>query len=73
MTEIENKILNLFKNGNASHAYIFFGDNQVGKFTFALKLANFLESGKLEESTPLTETLVIKPIIEETKSSIGKR
>lgn len=72
MSEIEDKILNLFKSDSASHAYIFFGDNQVGKFTFAKSLANFLEFNEFKQSTkPLSETLIIKPIIEETKSSIG--
>lgn len=72
-SEIENKVLNLFKSGFSSHAYIFFGDNQVGKFTFAKKLANFLEFGKETNETtkPTSETLFIKPTIEETKASIG--
>lgn len=44
-----------------AHGYIFFGDPHIGKFTFALQLANFLEYK--EFSTPvknLSEVLVIK-------------
>ena len=69
---LEEKIRRLFDSNKASHAYLFFGDSQVGKLTFALKLAGYLEFGKFEKNTRLfSETLVIKPIIEETKESIG--
>ncbi|MEK7463306.1 MAG: hypothetical protein AAB621_03035, partial [Patescibacteria group bacterium] len=51
----------LFKNGNLSHGYIFFGEPQVGKFSFALSLANFLETGNFESGGKmLSEILIIK-------------
>lgn len=52
----------LFKNDSLSHGYIFFGEEQVGKKTFALALANFNEKGKFEApSGILTETKLIAP------------
>lgn len=38
----------LIENGKLSHGYVFFGEPQVGKFTFARYLANFLESGEFD-------------------------
>ncbi len=44
-----------------SHGYIFFGENQIGKFTFALSLANFLENKVFEApKKTLFESLIIK-------------
>jgi DNA polymerase-3 subunit delta' len=60
----EDKI-NLFKKlveGNElRHAYLFFGDSQVGKSLFAKMLANFCERGKFEadSSAPLIDFLSI--------------
>lgn len=51
----------LSKKGNLSHGYIFFGEPQVGKFSFALLLANFLETGEFSLSRRmLSEALIIK-------------
>lgn len=38
----------LLRRGALSHGYIFFGEDQVGKKTFALAFANLLERGKFE-------------------------
>ena len=44
-----------------SQGYIFFGEPQVGKFSFALALANFLENEIFElPEKPLTETMILK-------------
>lgn len=52
----------LLKDNILSHGYIFFGEEQVGKKTFALSLANFLEKGKFEEpSVILSEAKLISP------------
>lgn len=65
----------LVKERRLSNSYIFFGETQVGKYTFAISLGSLIEHGVFEnpESTKdsykklLTETLVIKP----TEGSIG--
>ncbi|MBU4348028.1 AAA family ATPase [Patescibacteria group bacterium] len=49
------------KNERLAHGYIFFGEHQLGKFSFALSLANFLEKGNFDISEKiLSETLIIK-------------
>lgn len=67
LTRIFKKLL---KERILSNSYIFFGEPQVGKFSFALSVASYIESGKFEipELTPggfpkhaLRELLVIKP------------
>jgi len=51
----------LVKNSSLAHGYIFFGEPQVGKFSFALSLANFLENNEFDApSKLLSETLTIK-------------
>jgi len=51
----------LSKKGNLSHGYIFFGEPQVGKFSFASSLAGFLETGDFEsDGRMLSEVLIIK-------------
>ncbi|OGY43883.1 MAG: hypothetical protein A2820_01365 [Candidatus Buchananbacteria bacterium RIFCSPHIGHO2_01_FULL_40_35] len=65
----------LIKDGDLAHGYIFFGEPQVGKYSFALSLAAFLEDGKFEEIETesglpkriLEEALIIKPV----EGSIG--
>lgn len=43
-----------------SHAYLFFGEPQVGKFLFAQSLANYIENQKFEKPLViLRETLII--------------
>lgn len=60
----------LIKENSLSHAYLFFGDNQIGKFTFAKSLAYFLETGEFEIGPkPLIDFLMIQPDLE--KDSIG--
>lgn len=50
----------LVKLGKLSHAYIFFGEPEVGKFYFAKHLAHLLEEGKLElTNRPLQDALVL--------------
>ncbi len=59
--KLETIFKELIKAKTISQGYIFFGEPQVGKFSFALALANFLENGvfKLPEK-PLTETMILK-------------
>ncbi len=60
--------INLFKkladDDNLSHAYLFFGEPQVGKFLFSLLLANYLEKKIFEsqqlDKRPLEEALIIE-------------
>ena len=58
--------INLFKkladDNKLSHAYLFFGDPEIGKFLFANFLANYLEKSAFEKPTAiLEELLVISP------------
>ena len=60
---------NLIKSNQLSHSYIFFGEPQVGKYSFALSLASCLEKGifekvEVENELPkhvLEETLIVRP------------
>lgn len=62
----------LIKEDKLSHGYIFFGEPQVGKATFAKYLVNFLEFGKFESSSGIsTESLIITPDIQNGNGSIG--
>lgn len=59
-----------------SHAYLFFGEEGIGKFLHAIALANYIESGKFEEpDKDLSETLVVdfnKPSnLEQNKETVG--
>ena len=58
-----------------SHAYLFFGEPQIGKFIFTTCLANYVENDKFEEPTaPLLEALVVDfeaETNEEGKESVG--
>lgn len=59
----------LVKNNNLSHAYLFYGDSQIGKFLFAKHLAYFLEFGQFEVSEePLIDTQAFSP---NDKNTIG--
>lgn len=52
-----------------SHGYIFFGEPQVGKFSFAHSLANYFETGELAlPKGILTELHIVKP---DEKGTIG--
>lgn len=59
--DLIERFSNLHKKGNLFHSYVFFGEPQVGKFSFALALANFLETGNFDITEKLlSETLTIK-------------
>ena len=69
----QKNLIKLFKkmadNDKLFHAYLFFGEPQVGKFLFAVSLANYLEYGVFEEPKKiLEETLIIFP---DEKNKIG--
>ncbi len=60
----------LVKKDTLGHAYLFFGEPQIGKFSFACHLAYFIEHGKFEVSKEaLIDTVFIKP--EEGKKKVG--
>lgn len=60
--ELIENFKRLTKSDGLSHGYIFFGEPQVGKFTFGKCLANFLETGEFELPTSyLKEILEIVP------------
>ena len=70
--KLERSFKKLIKEDRLSQGYIFFGEAQVGKFTFAKYLVNFLEAGEFEEPTRiLSEALFIKPITQDGGESIG--
>lgn len=60
-----------------SHAYLFFGEPQIGKFLFAKCLANYIENGKFSEPEGiLNETLLVDfssdlKNIQSNKESVG--
>jgi len=60
-----------------SHAYLFFGEPETGKFLFARSLVNYIETGKFEEPVGLlNETLTIDfsknpEELESNRESIG--
>ncbi|MEE8131545.1 MAG: hypothetical protein V3T98_00640 [Candidatus Paceibacterota bacterium] len=67
--QLINDFKKLTENSKLSHAYLFFGEAQVGKFIFAQHLANFLENKIFDlPSSFLNETFVISP---DDKGSIG--
>ncbi len=50
----------LIREGGLTHGYIFFGESEVGKLTFAEYLANFLENNEFDfPSRILTDAMVI--------------
>jgi len=67
--ELKNNFKRLVKEEKLSHSYIFFGEPQVGKYSFALSLANYLEKGEFEKvetknglpKSIFQEMFVIKP------------
>src|SRR3989344_1060913 len=59
----------LIREDKLSHGYIFFGESGVGKFSFALGFATYLETGEFQkQSRLLEETLIIRPSEEGTIS-----
>jgi len=62
----------LADNENLSHAYLFFGEPQVGKFLFALSLVNFFENKTFTiPQSPLKESLIIELKKGDKKEGIG--
>lgn len=62
----------LTASGNLSHAYLFYGEPEIGKFTFARSLAHFLEYGgpfDTAQGRPLIDYQEVLPDPE--KRSIG--
>jgi len=58
--DIRKMLMRLADARELSHAYLFFGESQVGKFLCAQSLANYIERGTFEEPTKqLQETLII--------------
>lgn len=50
----------LIEKQDLSHAYLLYGEPQIGKFLFAQSLANYLENGIFDESAkPLQECMAI--------------
>jgi DNA polymerase III delta prime subunit len=71
-----DKLIKTFKTlaekDRLSHGYIFFGEPQVGKATFAKSLANFMEFGEFKETESIfTETFLIQPDLKGGEDSIG--
>jgi DNA polymerase-3 subunit delta' len=60
-TEVREIFLRLSEGGMLGHAYLFFGDKGIGKKTFALSLARFVESGSFEGDGQLIDSLVLAP------------
>lgn len=60
--EKQDFFTSLAESQSLRHAYLFFGDEGIGKFTFAKQFAGFLETGEFLESVrPLVDTYVIEP------------
>lgn len=59
--EVREVFSRLSKEGMLGHAYLFFGDKGVGKKTFALSLARFIESESFEGEGQLIDSLCIMP------------
>jgi len=52
----------LIKEDSLAHGYLFFGEEQVGKRTFALSLANLIEKGEFAKPEGvLSECMVVSP------------
>lgn len=52
----------LIEKDDLAHAYLFYGEPEIGKFTFASFLASFLENPEAPEGgRPLIDALVVKP------------
>lgn len=60
-TEVRELFLHLSQEGMLGHAYLFFGDKGVGKKTFGISLARFIETGVFERGSQLIDTLLITP------------
>jgi len=59
----QEALQNLAKKNDLGHGVIFFGPEGVGKKTFAISLANFLEHGDFSESSGLcTDLKLVEPV-----------
>ena len=59
--QLQKNLIRLADEEKLSHGYIFFGEAQVGKFTFATHFINYLEYKEFNSpSKLLEETLIIK-------------
>lgn len=62
LEKLSEKFKRLADENKLSHAYLFFGEPQTGKFSFALALANYLETGSFEPTNRLLiDALILKP------------
>lgn len=62
LQEKESLFRRLIAKEALAQAYLFFGESQVGKFSLALSLAGFLETGDFSAATrPLIDRLIIEP------------
>ncbi len=61
----------LIKENNLRQSYLFFGEPQIGKFTFAASLINFLETGKFVPPSDTRPLLDAKFFIPDESGSIG--
>lgn len=62
----------LLKEDNLSHAYLFYGEEGVGKFSFAKELASFIEKGNWENNFPLFDTMILDTSnLPEEKDTLG--
>lgn len=76
--ELNKSFSLLHQKANLAHGYIFFGEPQVGKFSFALSLANYLENQIFDKpAKTLSEALIIKEIgidsVREIKSFLWQK
>ncbi len=51
----------LIEKDDLAHAYLFYGEPEIGKFTFASFLAAFLENADPSDGRPLIDALVVRP------------
>ena len=61
----------LVKDNNLRQSYLFFGEPQIGKFTFAASLVNFLETGKFVPPSATKPLLDAKFFTPDESGSIG--
>lgn len=62
--DVQRDFTRLIERGRLGHAYLLFGPAEVGKFSFALELAEYIERGKWPErksERPLSDAMVVSP------------
>jgi DNA polymerase-3 subunit delta' len=66
---LEKLFKRIIKDRKLSHGYIFFGEPQIGKYSFALSLASYLETKSFDQPKRfLSETFIVNP---DEKEAIG--